>query len=64
MVGGAVIGSGAFVDQVGFLAEGAEAMSETGGNPEHLPVLFGQLAAEPMTKLWRADPDIDRYVEK
>lgn len=39
-------------------------MSETRGNPEHLPVLFGQLAAEPVAKLWRADPNIDGYVEK
>ena len=39
-------------------------MRETRGNPEHLPVLFCQLAAEPMTKLWRADPNIDGYVEK
>src|SRR5262249_32412434 len=54
---------GALVEEVGGLAEDAEAMGESGGNPQLARNLLGELQAHPPSEAGRAAADVDRDIE-
>src|SRR5205814_43652 len=60
---GAVVEVGALVDDLGRLAQHAEAVGETGRDEHLAEVVAGELRAGPLAEGGRARADVDRDVE-